>query len=215
MLRSPVHVTCSAGSKMVKSSIDDTFIYFESAADREDWLMDRVPSLTACGLLIVFCSTRGDAAQLANVVRARALPAACIHGETDQDDRQDLLKMFRGGEVPILVTTDVAARGLDIDDVTAVVNYGAAKSWEWHVHRVGRSGRAARKGQAYTLMLSSNQGDLSFAEQAVTLLKAEGRTVPPALQYLQGVRRSEQKRIAQQRRKRFKNVKPSRYSGRR
>lgn len=199
-----------AGTAMVSGTVDDAFFYFDEAQPRLDWLMAQLPALTARGLLIVFCTTRGDAAELANNVRANAfLPAACIHGETDQADRVGLMCMFRSGELPVLVTTDVAARGLDIDGVHAVINYGAAKSWDWHIHRVGRSGRAETKGRAYTLMLTTNHNDLAFADQAVTLLGDHGRTVPPALLHLQRLHRNGLQKNSQQRKKRFRRIRPS------
>lgn len=166
---------------MVNDNVKDTFLSFSDDNSRCAWLVTHLPTFIQEGLVIVFCATRGDAALTANVIRKNGFPAFCTHGETEQTDREELLQMFRVGEVPILVTTDMSARGLDIDDVRNVVNYGCAKSWEWHVHRVGRTGRACRVGNAYTLINRSSPTDISFSVEAVNLLRREKRNVPATL----------------------------------
>lgn len=210
VLKDPVQILLTGANyqkiPMVASSVTDCFLNFENDSIRKEWLMEHLPNFVREGLLIIFCSTRGDSAGLANTIRARGTPVACIHGETEQSDREDFLRMFRANELPILVTTDVAARGLDIDDVRNVINYGCAKSWEWHVHRCGRTGRASRKGNAYTLMDQSNQNDISFANEAANILRREKRDIPKALAYLQELsgnsNRESQKRNKAKRQKR-------------
>lgn len=188
-LNNPVHVSLTGANgrrapAMVNENVTDCFLCFDSDNDRKQWLLDNLARFVQTGLVIVFCTTRGDSAALANIIRGIGMPAACIHGETEQLDREGLLRMFRAGELPLLVTTDLSARGLDIDDVHSVVNYGCAKSWEWHVHRVGRTGRAARKGNAYTLMDCNSRADVSFAVEAVAILRKDNRDIPSALSKL-------------------------------
>lgn len=187
-LNNPVHISITGGSNrqtaMVTNNVKDCFYHFNNDSARQTWLVNHLASLVSEGLLIIFCSTRGESAALANILRATGIPTACIHGETEQADREELLRMFRENELPILVSTDLAARGLDIVGVQNVVNYGCAKSWEWHVHRCGRTGRASRKGNAYTLMDSTCRSDLAFARHAVDVLRREDRDVPKALEYL-------------------------------
>lgn len=205
VLSNPVFISLSGSSHqhtaMVNENVNDCFFHFSNESARTEWLIDHLSTFVSEGLLIIFCSTRGDSAALANIIRGKGMPAACIHGETDQSDREGLLRMFRGNELPVLVTTDVAARGLDIENVQNVVNYGCAKSWEWHVHRVGRSGRANQKGSAYTLMDSTSQSDMQFAEEAAAILRREKRTVPTALLHLQKLSRSLPRKDNQRRRK--------------
>lgn len=186
VLNDPVHVSLTGANgrratSMVNENVKDTFICFDSDIDRRKWLLDHLSDLLQSGLVIVFCARRDDSAALANVIRGIGMPAACVHGETEQMDREGLLRMFRAGELPLLVTTDVSARGLDIADVGNVVNYGCAKSWEWHVHRVGRTGRASRTGTAYTLMDRMSRTDGIFACEAVEVLRKDKRSIPSAL----------------------------------
>lgn len=200
ILDDPVTISMSGSSSiwfekdthtMVNDNVKERYFSFPDDNSRREWMVERLPALIQDGLVIIFCTTRGDAAFLANVIREKEFPAICTHGETEQSDRELSLSMFRAGEVPILVTTDMSARGLDIDEVRNVVNYGCAKSWEWHVHRVGRTGRASQIGNAYTLMVRSSSSDISFAREAVALLSREKRNVPSALALTASVAREE------------------------
>lgn len=213
-LKDPVHISFTGARHhhhhhtvtMVTDNVTDCFLEFDNDQPRQHWLLQQVPNLVNEGLLIIFCATRGDAAALANVIRGTTgMPAACVHGETDQADREALLRMFRANELPILVTTDVAARGLDIADVQNVINYGCAKSWEWHVHRVGRCGRASQKGSAFTLMNSKCAADLTFANEACTVLRREKRPLPAALVRLQELARKSKESQKRGRYKRNRN----------
>lgn len=214
ILSEPVTISMSGSSiispgenthTMVSNNVKEYYFSFSDDNFRCKWMLEQLPRLVKNGLVIVFCSTRGDAALTANIIRKTGIPAVCTHGETEQSDREMLLRMFRAGEVPILVTTDMSARGLDIDDVHSVVNYGCAKSWDWHVHRVGRTGRASQTGNAYTLMDRSSPSDASFAREAVALLNKERRNVPPALTLTANFAKSEYKTDQNQRRNNKRN----------
>lgn len=183
ILRDPVRVEIkgAGGTAMVNESVTEKYRSFLSDAERISWLLDAILRMREEGLVIVFCGTRGDAAAVANSIRRKGIAAACIHGETDAADREGLLKMFRSGEFPLLVTTDLSARGLDIEDVRNVVNYGCAKSWEWHVHRVGRTGRAGRKGTSWTLVVKGNKGDSAFLSDALRAYGRKGTSLPDGL----------------------------------
>lgn len=166
---------------MVSENVREQYVVVESEKEKESWLLRNIGDLTREGLVIVFCPTRAGAAYLANVIRTTGKPAACIHGETDAGDREGLLRMFRSGELPLLVTTDLTARGLDIANIRNVVNYGCAKSWDWHVHRVGRTGRASRIGRAFTIISKRTKGDLTFVSEAISAFRKSGRGVPESL----------------------------------
>lgn len=103
---------------------------------------------------IVFCNTKAMADRLAALLRAQGLDAGCIHGDIRQSIRERTLTRFRRGKLRVLVATDVAARGLDIDDVDAVINYDVPEENEYYIHRIGRTGRAKRHGVSYTLLTS-------------------------------------------------------------
>jgi len=100
---------------------------------------------------VVFCSTKKDTQELAESLRQCRFSALAIHGDLEQRDRDRTLVRFANKSVAVLVATDVAARGLDIDALDAVVNYQIASDPEVHVHRIGRTGRAGSKGVAFTL----------------------------------------------------------------
>lgn len=84
----------------------------------------------------------------------KGVAAQCIHGDLSQKVREKVLSAFRAGDLRVLVATDVAARGLDIDDVDAVINYDIPEEGEYYVHRIGRTGRAKHQGAAYNLISS-------------------------------------------------------------
>ena len=101
---------------------------------------------------IAFCNTKNMTDRLTGLLRMRGITCEAIHGDIQQSVREKTLGKFRRGELRVLVATDVAARGLDIDDVDVVFNYDVPDENEYYVHRIGRTGRAKRHGVAYTLV---------------------------------------------------------------
>ena len=101
---------------------------------------------------IAFCNTKNMTDWLTGLLRMRGISCEAIHGDIQQSVREKTLGRFRRGELRVLVATDVAARGLDIDDVDVVFNYDVPDENEYYVHRIGRTGRAKRHGVAYTLV---------------------------------------------------------------
>ena len=102
--------------------------------------------------VMAFCNTKGMTERLKAFLMMEGLEANCIHGDIPQKKREAVMARFRRGELPIFVATDVAARGIDVDDVDAVFNYDVPLENEYYVHRIGRTGRARRRGVAYTLV---------------------------------------------------------------
>ena len=102
--------------------------------------------------VMAFCNTKGMTERLKAFLMMEGLDADCIHGDIPQKKREAVMARFRRGELPIFVATDVAARGIDVDDVDAVFNYDVPLENEYYVHRIGRTGRAKRRGVAYTLV---------------------------------------------------------------
>ncbi len=125
----------------------------------------RVLDMEECKSVIVFCRTRTDVDSLTATMNARGKSSEAIHGGLSQEQRDRVLRRFRDGSLTILVATDVAARGLDIDHVSHVVNYDLPTSPEVYVHRIGRTGRAGREGTAITFIDAREQ-------RAVRLLEA-------------------------------------------
>ena len=104
------------------------------------------------GLTIVFCQTKRAADQVATALASRGFAVATVHGDLGQGQRERALRAFRSGKVDVLTATEVAARGLDVDDVTHVVNYECPDDEMTYVHRIGRTGRAGRDGVAVTFV---------------------------------------------------------------
>ena len=103
---------------------------------------------------IAFCNTKNMTDRLAGLLKMRGISCEAIHGDIQQRVREQTLKKFKDGKLRVLVATDVAARGLDIDDVDAVFNYDVPDEQEYYIHRIGRTGRAKKHGVSYTLMAS-------------------------------------------------------------
>lgn len=101
---------------------------------------------------LIFARTRAETSQLANELVVRGIPAEAIHGDLDQQARERVLGRFRANQLKVLVATDVAARGLDIDDISHVFNYHLPDDAEVYIHRIGRTGRAGKTGIAITLL---------------------------------------------------------------
>ena len=102
--------------------------------------------------VIAFCNTKNMTDRLAGLLQMRGISCQAIHGDIQQSAREKTLQKFRDGKLRVLVATDVAARGLDIDDVDAVFNYDVPDENEYYIHRIGRTGRAKRHGVAFSLV---------------------------------------------------------------
>jgi ATP-dependent RNA helicase DeaD len=127
-------------------------VYYETPARIKRDALTRILDLQAPRSAIIFCRTRREAAELAAALQARGYGADAIHGDMSQAQRERVLRGFRENRVSLLVATDVAARGLDIPDVTHVINYDIPDDSDAYVHRIGRTGRMGRKGEAITLV---------------------------------------------------------------
>jgi len=132
---------------------------------------------------IVFFETKRKTDDITRKLRKDGWPAMCIHGDKSQPEREWVLKEFRSGKAPILLATDVASRGLDIPDISFVVNFDYPNSGEDYIHRIGRTARAERTGTAYTFFTN---GDSKNAAELVSVMEEAGQTVPPKLQSLAG-----------------------------
>ena len=108
--------------------------------------------------VIAFCNTKNMTDRLAGLLEMRGISCEAIHGDITQSLREKTLQKFRDGKLRVLAATDVAARGLDIDDVDAVFNYDVPDENEYYIHRIGRTGRAKRHGVAFSLVASISEG---------------------------------------------------------
>ena len=142
-------------------------VYYETPARSKQDALSRILDLQAPSSGIIFCRTRREAAELAVTLQARGYAADAIHGDMSQPQRERVLRAFRQNRVSLLVATDVAARGLDIPDVTHVINFDIPDDADAYVHRIGRTGRMGRKGEAITLVTPREMRLLRVIERDV------------------------------------------------
>jgi ATP-dependent RNA helicase RhlE len=138
--------------------VDHAFVSV-TAADKLDRLLELLDADR--GLALVFVRTKRGADRLAKKLRDRGVDAAAMHGDMTQGARERALDRFRNGHTTTLVATDVAARGLDLESISHVINFDPPEDDKDYVHRVGRTGRAGRAGQGITLVLPEQQADVS------------------------------------------------------
>jgi superfamily II DNA/RNA helicase len=150
-LRQATHVRAAAHEEPADASLTVQHVFRAHQMDKIEMLA-RVLQARDRGLTMVFCRTKRTADQVAGALVTRGFAAAAVHGDLGQAQRERAMRAFRHGKVDVLVATDVAARGLDVDDVTHVINYECPEDDNAYVHRIGRTGRAGRTGVAVTFV---------------------------------------------------------------
>ena len=123
---------------------------------------------------MVFCNTKGSTERIAHFLRMRGVDAECIHGDIPQSRREQVMNRFRQGKLRVFVSTDVAARGIDVDDVDIVFNADVPEETHDYIHRIGRTGRAKRQGVALTLI-----GDYPSKIRVEDIARKTGNTIVP------------------------------------
>ena len=136
-------------------------------------VLARVLQAEGRGLTMVFCQTKRAADQVAGALATRGFAVATVHGDLGQGQRERALRAFRGGKVDVLVATEVAARGLDVEDVTHVVNFECPDDAKAYLHRIGRTGRAGRDGVAVTFVDWRDMHRWKLIDEALGLAQAE------------------------------------------
>jgi superfamily II DNA/RNA helicase len=163
-----------------QGEVDHSFVSV-TAATKLDRLIEELDAER--GLALVFVRTKRGADRLAQKLHRRDVPALALHGDMSQGQRERALARFRAGTVTTLVATDVAARGLDLTDITHVINFDPPEDDKGYVHRVGRTGRAGRGGTGITFVLPEQQADVSRVASRLghrEQFEAEGMRVAPA-----------------------------------
>src|SRR5215472_15134197 len=150
-LQQPMHVRAEQHDEPEHVPLTEQHVFRAHQMDKIEMLA-RVLQATGRGLTMVFCRTKRTADQVAEALTTRGFAAAAVHGDLGQAQRERALRAFRHGKVDVLVATDVAARGLDVEDVTHVVNYECPEDGKAYLHRIGRTGRAGRAGVAVTFV---------------------------------------------------------------
>lgn len=126
--------------------------YYEVRPKNKEEILSRLLDIYNPALSIVFCNTKKQVDELVEGLKGRGYFAEGLHGDMKQQQRDRVMNGFRNGRTEILVATDVAARGIDVDDVDAVFNYDLPQDDEYYVHRIGRTGRAGKTGKAFTFI---------------------------------------------------------------
>ena len=148
-LINPVHISVKTGD--TAASVDQDIVRIEKGKTKIDVLHELLiqPEFKK---VLVFGRTKHGVEKLSKVLVERGFKAESIHGNKNQNHRQRALALFKGNHVQVLVATDVAARGIDIDDISHVINFDIPMSYEDYVHRIGRTGRAGKRGKALTFI---------------------------------------------------------------
>ena len=150
-LRQPLHVRAEHGDEPDLVPLTVQHVFRAHQMDKIEMLA-RILQANGRGLSMVFCRTKRSADQVAEALTTRGFAAAAVHGDLGQGQRERAMRAFRNGKIDVLVATDVASRGLDVDDVTHVINYECPEDDKGYLHRTGRTGRAGRDGIAVTFV---------------------------------------------------------------
>ncbi len=150
-MRRPTHIRAEGHDEPAPAPSTQQHVFRAHQMDKIE-VLARVLQARNRGLTMVFCQTKRAANQVAGALATRGFAVATVHGDLGQGQRERALRAFRSGKVDVLTATEVAARGLDVDDVTHVVNYECPDDEKTYVHRIGRTGRAGRAGVAVTFV---------------------------------------------------------------
>ncbi|MGW3441404.1 DEAD/DEAH box helicase [Streptomyces bacillaris] len=148
----PTHINATSPDDegtTVKNTVQH--VYRAHSMDKPE-MVSRILQAEGRGLAMIFCRTKRTAADIAEQLEKRGFASGAVHGDLGQGAREQALRAFRNGKVDVLVCTDVAARGIDVEGVTHVINYQSPEDEKTYLHRIGRTGRAGAKGTAITLV---------------------------------------------------------------
>lgn len=179
-LKNPLHIKASH-KQLTVPSIEQFYLEVSPSSKLE--ILSRLIDANNIGLSLVFCNTKKQVDELASSLQSRGYSAEALHGDMKQEQRNKVMSKFRKGLIDILIATDVAARGIDVDNVEAVFNYDLPSDVEYYVHRIGRTGRAGKAGKAYTFVVGREIHKLKeiqkYTKSTIHLIK------PPTLMDVQ------------------------------
>jgi superfamily II DNA/RNA helicase len=150
-LSRPMHIRAEQHDEPAHVPTTEQHVFRAHQMDKVE-VLARILQAEGRGLTIVFCRTKRSVDQVATTLTTKGFAAAPVHGDLGQSQRERAMRAFRSGKVDVLVATDVAARGLDVDDVTHVINYECPEDEKAYLHRIGRTARAGREGVAVTFV---------------------------------------------------------------
>ncbi len=154
-------------------------VYFEVVSKNKLELISRLLDYHNVKLGLVFCNTKSMVDDLVESLKTKGYFADGLHGDLNQNQREKVMRKFRKGSTQLLVATDVAGRGIDVDDVEAVFNYDLPRDDEDYIHRIGRTGRAGKKGKAFTFVSRKEVSSIKRIERAngVQIIKKDAPSV--------------------------------------
>jgi len=176
-LKDPIQVTVGSLDVAANKNILQKVIVCEEA-EKNRHLYQILEKVCDGSKVLIFSSTKRTADSLTYTLRKDGWPARAIHGDKGQDERDWVLSEFRSGKAPLMIATDVASRGLDVKDISTVINYDMSGSIEDYVHRIGRTGRAGHQGTAYTLFTPN---DAKKARDLIKILREAEQPIPDDL----------------------------------
>merc|ERR1712195_215219 len=154
---------------------------FYVAVEREEWKLDTLCDLYETLTItqaIIYCNSRRKVDWLTEQLHSRDFTVSALHGDMDQKERELIMKEFRSGSSRVLITTDLLARGIDVQQVSLVINYDLPKDRENYIHRIGRGGRFGRKGVAINFI---TLGDAQYVEDIKNFYHTEINEMPENL----------------------------------
>ncbi|KAA8542255.1 hypothetical protein F0562_023609 [Nyssa sinensis] len=179
-LRNPYKVVIGSVDLKANQSINQV-VEVVTELEKYNRLIRLLKDIMDGSRILIFMETKKGCDQVTRQLRMDGWPALSIHGDKNQAERDWVLAEFKNGRSPIMTATDVAARGLDVKDIKCVVNYDFPSSLEDYVHRIGRTGRAGAKGNAFTFFTHANA---KFARDLIKILQEAGQIVSPTLSAL-------------------------------
>lgn len=171
-LNSPEQVHVNR-TEVLSSGVEQIY-YFASEANKPEVLAKLIDAADDF-FGLVFCQTKALVADVTEFLKERSLKVDCLHGDMDQRAREKTMRDFRDHRVSVLVCTDVASRGLDVKDVTHVINYSIPRELDSYVHRIGRTARSGKTGLAFSLVSPSQRGLIRRVEQMTQSKMKEGK----------------------------------------
>lgn len=177
--QSPVRFSVGTGELVANKKIEQKFI-FTNSRDAPSKLIALISQLnpSVSSKVLIFCSTKRSCEQLNWALEAQNIASECIHGDKTQRQREKALQNFKNGSSPILIASDVASRGLDVKDITTVINYEMATNAESYVHRIGRTARGGNTGTAITFFRPE---DADHVKPLISVLRQSGQEIPSQL----------------------------------
>lgn len=175
-MKDPIQVYIGSLDLAATHTVTQTIEVMENSEDvKMNTLMDFISNLQPQDKIIIFCGKKARADELASELALQGIGVQTMHGDREQADREQALLDIKDGTVNILIATDLASRGLDIEDLTHVINYDFPKNIEEYVHRVGRTGRAGKSGQSISYF---TRNDWAQAKELISILEEAEQYVP-------------------------------------